>query len=228
MNAKERGEWLKAIGSCFPELETRAMAAAAEAVDGPGRWEVSVCGGGLDRAGLRYFGGGPYDRWRSACARAFSVDASAGPSAPRPDFPWFTAAWDLKTGAWTALRLTGAARGARLKDGQAFAWDFTPGEKAPARRLLNPAPFRAGAFKEPVLDRALEDFSRLAPVASLSVEEPGWSLRFAQPLRWPMFARCDISAAFTPRSSQLALFLLDRRVAALSFDGEALWAHCAG
>jgi len=37
-----------------------------------------------------------------------------------------------------------------------------------------------------------------------------------------------VSGAFTPGSSQLALFLLDRRVTELAFDGEGLWAHCAG
>lgn len=228
MNARERGEWLKAVRSCFPELDTRALAAAAAAVDGPGRWEASVSGAGLHAAGLRYFGSGPYDAWRSACAKAFGLEAAAGPDAPRPGFPWLTAAWDLKSGAWTALRLTGASRGARLKPGAALAWDFKPGGKEPVRRLLNPVAFKAGIFNEPVLDRALEDFSRLCPLAALSVEEPGWSLRLAQRLRWPLFARCDLSAVFTPDSSQLALFLLDRSVTELSFDGEALWAHCAG
>lgn len=229
MNAKERVEWVKAVGACLPEGETGPLAAAAAALDaaGAGRWEVSVRGGGLLSLGLRFFGEGPYAAWRAACSKAFSVP-SAGPDAPRAGFPWLTAAWDLKTGARTALRLTGEAKGATLKPGWALAWEFKAGAKTPARRLLRPAPFKAGLFKEPALDRALEDFSRLCPLASLSVEEPGWSLRLAQRLRWPLFARCDVSAAFTPDSSQLALFLLDRSVTELSFDGEALWAHCAG
>ena len=165
--------------------------------------------------------------WKKACLKTFALEGP-GPESPRAGFPWLTAAWDLKTGSWTAARLCGAAAGAKLKAGQALAWDFTAGGKAPLRRLLAPSTFAAGAFKEPVLDRALEDFSLLAPLASLSVEEPGWSLRLERPLRWPLFARCDVSASFTPHSSQLALFLLDRRVTELSFDGEALWAHCAG
>jgi hypothetical protein len=97
-----------------------------------------------------------------------------------------------------------------------------------ARRALRPGRFKAGVFGEPALDRALEEFSLLCPLESMSLEEPGWSLRLAGGLRWPLFARCDLSAAFTPDSAQRALFLLDRRVTELSFDGEALWAHCTG
>jgi hypothetical protein len=228
MNAKERREWVKAVGACLPGSDVRGMLAAAEALDavGAGRWEVSVSGAGLHAIGLRFFGAGDYAAWSKACLKAFSLDG--GPDAPREGFPWLTAAWDLKTGRWTALRLCGAARAAKLKAGQALAWDFKAGDKAPVRRLLRPVPFKAGIFREPVLDRALEDFSRLCPVSSLSVEDPGWSLRLESRLRWPMFARCELSGAFTPNSSQLALFLLDRSVTELSFDGEALWAHCAG
>ncbi len=220
MNSKERTEWIKAVGACVPDAVVKGMLAAAEAVDAPGRWEVSVCGGGLRSAGLRFFGEGDYARWRKACGKAFGL-AGAGPDGPAAGLPWLTAAWDLKTGRWTALRLSGSARG------KAAAWEFRPG-RAPARRILAPAAFKAGAFGEPALDGALEEFSRLAPLAALSVEAPGWSLRLRRPLRWPLFARCDLSAAFTQTSSQLALFLLDRSVTELSFDGEALWAHCAG
>lgn len=227
MNAKERAEWTKAVGACVPGSAIKPMLAAGAALDFPGRWEASVCGAGLHAAGLRFFGTGDYKIWRKACGRTFALDA-AGPGSPREGFPWLTAGWDLKTGRWTALRLCGSSRGAALEPAQALAWDFAPGGEAPARRLLSPAPFKAGAFGEPALDLALEEFSRLSPLASLTVSAPGWSLRLARPLRWPMFARCDLSAAFTPNSSQLALFLLDRSVTELSFDGESPWAHCAG
>ncbi|MDP3540980.1 MAG: hypothetical protein Q8T11_00775 [Elusimicrobiota bacterium] len=220
MNSKERNEWIKAVGACVPDAVVKDMLAAAEAADAPGRWEVSVCGAGLHAAGLRFFGAGDYARWRKSCAKAFRL-ACVGPDGPAEGLPWLTAAWDLKTGGWTALRLSGSARG------KIAAWDFRPGQ-APVRRLLAPVAFKARAFGEPALDLALEEFSRLAPLATLSFEAPGWSLRLARPLRWPLFARCDLSAAFTPHSSQLALFLLDRGVTELSFDGEALWAHCAG
>ena len=229
MNTKERIEWAKAVGACLPGSDVRGMLAAAETLDvaGAGRWEVSVSGAGLQSVGLRYFGAGGYSAWSKACRKAFSLDGS-GPDAPLERFPWLAAAWDLKTGRWTALRLCGATRAAKLKAGQALAWDFKAGDKTPVRRLLSPVPFKPGLFREPALDRALEDFSRLCPVSSLSVEDPGWSLRLESRLRWTMFARCELSGAFTPNSSQLALFLLDRSVTELSFDGEALWAHCTG
>lgn len=229
MNKKERSEWLKAVGACLPESDVRAMASTASALDaaGAGRWEVSVQGGGLRLIGLRFFGTGHHARWLKACRKSFSLKGP-GPNAPRDGFPWLTAAWDLKTGRWTVLRLCGGARGVSLKPGQALAWDFAAGVKAATRRLLNPVPFKEGIFKEPILDRAFDDFSRLSSLAALSIESPGWSLRFAQPLRWPLFARCDMAASFAPQASQLALFLLDRKVAEISFDGEALWAHCGG
>jgi hypothetical protein len=230
MNSKERAEWLKAVGACLPDSELRPMASAAAALEAscPGRWEVSVSGAGLSEVGLRFFGAGPYGAWRDAAAEAFSFDADLGPDAPREGFPWLTAAWDLKTGAWTALRLSGGVKDVKLKPGQALAWDFKPKGNGPVRRPLKPVPFKAAIFKEPALILALEEFSALCPLASMSIEEGGWSLRFAQSLRWPRFARCDVSAAFTPHSAQLALFMLDRSVTELAFDGEALWAHCAG
>lgn len=227
MNSKEREEWVKAVGACVPGTDIKEMLAASAALDAPGRWEASVSGGGLHRVGLRFFGRDGYPAWRKACGKSFSIGA-AGPDAPAEGYPWMAASWDLKSGGWTSLRLCGGMRGRRLRPGQAFAWDFRPGGGAPLRRLLSPAKFEPGVFGEPALDRALEDFSRLSPVSSLTVEESGWALRLAQPLRWPMFARCDLSSAFTPAGAQLALFLLDRSVTELSFDGEVLWAHCAG
>jgi hypothetical protein len=185
MNAKERIEWLKAVACCFPEHETGPMAAAALALDGPGRWEVSVRGGGLHMIGLRFFGSGPYAPWRAKFAPAFALAGAALPSGPVEGFPWLTASWDLRTGDWISARLMGA-NGSKLKPGSALAWDFARGEPGSRRRALVSRPFKPGVFKEPALDQALAD------------------------------------------SSQLALFLLDRKVTELSFDGDALWAHCAG
>lgn len=206
MNAKERVEWVKAAGACLPGADVAHMLSAAEAVDGPGRWEVSVSGGGLHRVGLRFFPGAPRTDWKAAAA-VFGVDLTG------VIIPELAAAWDLKTGRWTALRAGGL--------------DFKPGAPA-VRRRAKAAPFKPGFFKEPALDRALEEFHRLAPIAATTVDGAGWSLALERRLRWPLFARCDFSAAFTPGSSQRALLMLDRSVAELSFDGEALWAHCAG
>lgn len=215
MNVKERDEWLKAVGACLPDANLKGALASLAALDaaGAGRWEVSVRGGGLQTIGLRFFGEGPYAPWRAACAKAFALDKGA--ESPRAGIPWLTVAWDLKTGARTNLRLCGE-------------WDCPAGAKSPERRAVRTVPFKEGIFKEPVLDAAVGDFSRLAPIATMTVEDSGWSLRLQSKLRWPLFARCDVSAAFTPSSSQLALFMLDRNVVELSFDGEALWAHCAG
>ncbi len=179
MNVKERDEWLKALGACFPNLTTGAMSSACAAVAEEGRWEASVRGGELTAAGLRF--------------------QPARRGAPRLD-----ATWDLTTG-----RPIGGA-------------PFSPA--APGRRVR----FKAGLFGEPALDKVIADFAALCPVDSMVLREVGWSLVLASPPRWPLFARCDIAAVFTPSASQLALFLLDRRVSELSFDGEALWAHCGG
>lgn len=228
MNSKERAEWQKAVGACCPELDLRPMTEASEALEraAPGRWEISVGGGGLHRAGLRYFGtsGADYPSWQTAALKAFGLAPGLLTAAPPPGVPWLGASWDLQAGKRTALRFCGAGP----KGGSTQAYDFADGVTAPTRRALKPVGFKPGVFKEEALDRALEDFSRLCPVDSIALADPGWSLRFSRALRWPLFARCDIAAAFTPHSSQLALFLLDRKVTELSFDGEALWAHCAG
>lgn len=228
MNSKERVEWQKAVGACCPDLDLGPMTAASEALEraAPGRWEISVGGGGLHLAGLRYHGTRESDfpSWQAAALKAFGFGPGLLADAPPPGVPWLSASWDLRAGARTALRFYGAGS----QRGSARVFDFAAGETAPTRRTLKPAAFKSGVFKEEALDRALEDFSRLCPLDTIAIADPGWSLRFAQPLRWPLFARCDVAAAFTPHSSQLGLFLLDRKVVELSFDGEALWAHCAG
>lgn len=102
-----------------------------------------------------------------------------------------------------------------------------------ARRRETPdgkrgARFSPGAFAEPVAS-ALKDFDALAPVAEVRAAPKGrWTLILARPLPWPLFLRCDLSAAYAPRAAQLSLILRDARIDALEFDGEALWARCAG
>lgn len=176
MNLKERDEWLKALGACFPAMKVAAMAEACAKIEEPGVWEAVVRGGTLTRAGMRF------------------LPARKGAS-------WQAAAWDLETGA---------------------GGPFLPEKKG------KEAKFKPGVFGEPALDRALRDFHALCPIEAISFQGEGWSLRFALPPRWPLFARCEISGAFTQFSSQLALFLLDRRVTGLEFDGEALWARVRG
>lgn len=106
------------------------------------------------------------------------------------------ASWDARAALWSARKAPGGA----------------------AR------PFNAAAFPEPV-GSALARFHALCPVASARASGAEWTLALARPLAWPLFLRCDLSAAFQPRASQLSLLLRDARVTALDFDGEALWAR---
>ena len=88
------------------------------------------------------------------------------------------------------------------------------------------ARFSAAAFAEPVAS-ALKAFHALSPVARVRAAPKGrWTLELERPLPWPLFLRCDVSAAFAPRAAQLSLILRDAPVSALEFDGEALWARC--
>jgi hypothetical protein len=117
----------------------------------------------------------------------------------------------------------GAVRG-----GDAFEVKVARRSAAPAR---GPAArrFSAADFAEPVAS-ALKTFDALAPIAEVRRERgaAGWTLVLAKPLPWPLFLRCDVSAAFAPRAAQLSLILRDARVIALDFDGEALWARFVG
>ena len=171
MNVKERVEWTKALRSCFPGLQTDAMAAATEIIDAPGRWEVSVRGGALTSAGLRFFGDGDYAAWRKTASKAF-VLGNSGPTAPRAGFPWLTATWDLQTGLWTSVRLCGEEAGRKLRNGQALAWDFSQSAKIPKTKMLSPVPFKAGAFGEPALNEMQQPHLALAPADQPAARRP--------------------------------------------------------
>lgn len=218
MNRKERSEWIDALGACLAGTEVGPMRAAADALDDAcaGWWEASVCGLGPRLAGLRFFGAGDYAAFTKAAAKAFALKAVL-PEAPAAGFPWLAATWDLGTGRRLSLRFFG--------DG---AFDFDAKGRLTRRAPIKTKRFDAGAFGDPALEKALGEFAALSPVRAMTIEPSGWALKLERPVRWPMFARCDVSAAFTPSSSQFALFLLDRKVTELSFDGEALWAHCRG
>jgi hypothetical protein len=87
-------------------------------------------------------------------------------------------------------------------------------------------PFRPGGLGNPALEKALSDFSSLHEVSGTTISKAsGWSLRLERGAPFPDFLRCDLSAAFTAHSSQLALLLLDRLVTEVSFEGESLWAY---
>lgn len=118
-------------------------------------------------------------------------------------------------------------------DGSGADWEVSlRGGDPPAVRARRRAAVEGGArfspsaFAEPVAS-ALKAFDALAPVARvLSAPKGRWTMVLARPLPWPLFLRCDVSAAFAPRAAQISLILRDAPVSALEFDGEALWARC--
>lgn len=125
---------------------------------------------------------------------------------------------------------------ARVADGApGVRWEISvrggdaPAVKAAAAGAAKPGKrFSPAAFEEPVAS-ALKTFAALCPVSEMRLGPGGaWSLTLERPVPWPAFLRCDLSAAFVPRAAQWSLVLRDARVAALDFDGEALWARCSG
>ncbi len=116
--------------------------------------------------------------------------------------PWLETRWDLSAGT---LERTSDGRGRR-------AGRFDP-----------------RSFPDAAVARALAEFAALAPVATRIVEgKRRWALRLAGRLPWPAFLRCEISAAFTARSAQIALLTPAHAVRELSFEGESLWAYFEG
>lgn len=115
-----------------------------------------------------------------------------------------------------------------VRGGDGFEVKVARRSGAPARA---PAPrrFSAADFAEPIAS-ALKTFDALASISDVRRARGGaaWTLILAKPLPWPLFLRCDLSAAFAPRAAQLSLILRDARVIALDFDGEALWARFVG
>ncbi|WP_158247349.1 hypothetical protein, partial [Pseudomonas sp. FW306-02-H05-AA] len=71
-----------------------------------------------------------------------------------------------------------------------------------ARRRFSPRD-----FEEPVAS-ALAVLHSLHPVAAVERRAGGaWTLHLAKSVPWPLFLRCDLAAAFSPRAAQLALVL---------------------
>lgn len=165
-------------------------------------------------------------RWLKAAAACDPEGSYSGPLALVEAHAKENCAWEgAVSGGGSAVRLLAVPSNAagRLD----AAWD--PGKAAwlfqragaPKGKLV---PFRAKDFAAPV-DEALARFHRLNPIASVRRDGARWTLILERPLAWPLFLRCDLSAAFAPRASQLSLLLRDSRIVALDFDGEALWAR---
>ncbi|MBI3554163.1 MAG: hypothetical protein HY077_16825 [Elusimicrobia bacterium] len=225
MNSKECLDWLGGVADSFPELRLKDLRSAVEtlaAAQPAGRWEGGLCGpAGFSRLAIRFHGPA------SNAAKIFGVRGLSAPKAAAPGFARLRVVWDCKAGRWESLRLLGAAgRGGaagsdcrRAKNGRPAISEISLAARA----------FRPAGLGEPALEKALSAFAELCPVED-EVRGPGgqWALRLAGGAPFPAFLRCDISAAFTPLSSQLAFLLLDRRVVELAFDGDALWAYFRG
>jgi hypothetical protein len=206
VNAKHCRDFLTACAACDPGSDYGApqalVAAVAEALP-EGEWEAAVRAGDPSALRLALRACGDLTAARGVLSRLLDLPAESLAKGPRPGLSWVEARWDAKDGRWVSARAGDDGSRAR--------------------------PFRAAAFGEPA-GRALADFSGLAPVAEVRTVpgSPGWTLVLERPLAWPLFLRCDVSAAFAPRAAQLSLILRDARLVALDFDGEALWARFVG
>lgn len=208
MNAKHARDVLVAAAACDPggsyDGPQALVAALAEALP-EAEWELAVSGGDPSalRLGLRACG--ELDAARAALAGVLSLDEARFAGAPQAGRSWVDARWDAKAGRWGEIAVPSGARQIRAKR------------------------FAAADFEEPVAS-ALKAFDELAEIATVQTQagRPGWTMVLAKPLPWPLFLRCDLASSFAPRAAQLSLLLRDARVAALDFDGEALWARCVG
>jgi len=199
MNTVHARRWLKAAAACdFQGSYAGPLALLEACAPLDCAWQGAVSGAG---GSVRLLPRPLVATSASVRAAAALVLGLKNVPPPAANGDWIDAAWDTRKGSWTAVR-TGAPKG-------------------------KVGPFRAKDFAEPV-NEALARFHRLNPLASVRRTGEAWSLILERPLPWPLFLRCDLSAAFQPRSSQLSLLLRDAGVTALDFDGEALWARFSG
>ncbi|MFI5361197.1 MAG: hypothetical protein ACHQ49_04440 [Elusimicrobiota bacterium] len=225
MNAKALKDFLAAASACDPEASfsgpDELCAAVAEAA--PGReWEIGVGAGAPPNLRLALRSPDGFDAaLAAAAARALGVDAADIAGEPPAARPWLEAVWNSKSALWHSVDIGGRERRGdtvrRLRP------------KRESARTISDKDFKASFFAEPVAS-ALAEFAALAPVERIqfAAGRPGWTLVLAAPLAWPLFLRCDVAAAFAPRAAELSLLLRDARVAALEFDGDALWARLTG
>jgi hypothetical protein len=222
VNAHALAAWIDAAEACRGGdwRHPRALALASAKASGVD-WLVGV------RAAspvARLLPGGPAssrEPFLRAAATALGVYLPSVPASdPAPGERWLDAWWEPAAGRWERLELRlGAGRSERTRP------LLPAGEERPSRRSA----FRAAAFEPPEAAARLADLHALAPVRAVarSAGRPGWTLILEEPLPWPLFLALDASASFTAESAPLSLLMRDARVAALDFDGEALWALCA-
>jgi hypothetical protein len=205
VNLKYARDWLDALGGCFPDLKPAALRQALTEADAAlpgGRWQLGVRGGGFSALAVRHLAPAGATRIPAAAAAAFGLKARELPAAPAAGRPWLEAFYDARRG-----RLTSARAGAQ-----------------------KPRRFSAARFGDAALEKALAEFAALTGVSAMVFEPSSgrWSLPLGPGVAFSDFLRCDLSAAFTEQCGQYALLMRNSAVAEVAFDGEALWAFCAG
>jgi hypothetical protein len=217
--------YFESAAACDPTGDysgPRALVAALAEAAPEAEWLLGTSGGSASAVRLGLLACRNMDAARAAAARVLALDPAAHevPAAAARARPWLDAAWDAESGAWTGVELARAA-----KSGDVLR-ALLPGSGP--ERPLHRRTFSAARFDEPVAS-ALRQFHAQEPVAEIQeAGGPGWTLVLARPVAWPLFLRCDLAAAFVPRAAGLSLLLRDARVAALEFDGDALWARLIG
>gem|GEM_PF-2519312 len=224
MNPPHAKEFLAAAAACDPGgnyAGPRALVDSVASIMPGAEWQVAVRGGDASALRLGLLVCGDSAAGRAALARVLGVAAEDIVGEPASGRPWIDAAWDLSGGRWTSVERARAAKGVETLR------QLLP-KPGPERRLASRR-FAAALFPEPIAS-GLEVFDALEKIGAVqsAAGRDGWTLTLARPVPWPRFLRCDVAAAFVPRAAQLSLLLRDARVAALDFDGDALWARLVG
>lgn len=235
MNLRECRQWVRGLGQCLPSLRQKGLREllAQEALWGrTGRWEAGLSSAdGFNRIRLRYFGP-PEDGFAAFIRKAARLLAGRwgeGLSPPPAGFPWLCLEWDFKRDSLAGARLYAGSPSARPQEALAL-------EREGGRALVRPQGFHREYLKDRALAGVFAPMAGLCPIKDLLTEwEPdegggwraraGWSLRFAESVPWPHFARLGVADPFLPRAPRLAYLLLDRKVAELGFETGALRAY---
>jgi hypothetical protein len=219
MNAAQARAFLAAAAASDPKGDYSGPLRLIEAASAaPGcEWQVAVRGDDSNLLRLVLPPSGAPGA-RAALAVALAVEESLLPERPAVSRPWLDAVWSARARSWTKVEVSFMTEGGERTRAVA--------PRSGAARDVRVGPFSAGAFEEPI-STALRSFHALEPLATIQRIDarPGWTLILAKSAPWHRFLRSDLAASFAPRAAQLSLLLRDARVAALDFDGEALWAR---
>ncbi len=226
MNRKQMLDWLAAAGQCArrrcPALRRKVERLGGGAGE---MWEAGVCSRDpLALLGARYAGSsGDFQRWSAAAGRVLGLAAPR--AAPPPsELPWLRLVWETRAdrisggGLYGAApRRAGAAR-ARTLDGGIVE-----------RRVSG---FSRRLLRDPALGAAFSSLPDLVRVRDMTVEwdvafkrpREGWSLRFSEPIAWPLFLRLGVARPFAESGTRTAYLNGRAAVTELAFEPSGLWA----